>query len=354
MTGQCHPDIDALTRELGFSCHDAPPIVRVSNPFALANWTLPVLELVIVLGAAFALGWAVYRLRRDGDPVNLLLWFVPIGYLLIVEPPMYFPSVFGTEELLGAVFAHNVFTVQFLYDRLPLYIVALYPAIMTLAYEIVRGLGVFRDRGIVVGALCVGFVHHCCYEVFDQLGPGLRWWAWNYDNAINQPAPAAVPMSSVLFFAAVGPALTTLLVLLLVGRPGTRAPSRLVLRGLAAAILIPVGLVLTNIPIALAGYVSTDGPWRVAVYVAYLALFAAVGGATLVHQWRRGRALPPNPYVRVFGPLYLIALAALWLAGRPADSGPAGSLPYATVCFLIAAAAIAAVSLSPAESEVKP
>jgi len=36
------------------------------------------------------------------------------------------------------VFAHNAFTVQFLFDRLPLYIVALYPAVVTLAFQVVR------------------------------------------------------------------------------------------------------------------------------------------------------------------------------------------------------------------------
>ncbi len=111
------------------------------------------------------------RLRREGDPTNLVLWFATVVYLLVVAIPLYFPDVFGIEGRIGVVFAHNAFTVQFLYERLPLYIVALYPAVTMLAFEIVRTLGVFRDRGILVGAVCVGFVHHCFYEVFDQLGP---------------------------------------------------------------------------------------------------------------------------------------------------------------------------------------
>ena len=113
------------------------------------------------------------RLRREGDPTNLVLWFATVVYLLVVAIPLYFPDVFGIEGRIGVVFAHNAFTVQFLYERLPLYIVALYPAVTMLAFEIVRTLGVFRDRGILVGAVCVGFVHHCFYEVFDQLGPQL-------------------------------------------------------------------------------------------------------------------------------------------------------------------------------------
>jgi hypothetical protein len=89
------------------------------------------------------------------------------------------------QDTVGVVFDHNVYTVQFLFDRLPLYIVALYPAVAMLAFEVVRALGVFRDRGIVVGAVCVGFVHLCFYEVFDHLGPQLRWWAWNEDVGVE-------------------------------------------------------------------------------------------------------------------------------------------------------------------------
>lgn len=220
MSGQCTDDIEILANKLGFSCEQAAPVLHLRNPFGLANWTLPVLELLIVVGAALALWWAVRRLRRDGDPVNVVLWFATVLYLLIIEPPLYFPTAFGVADTIGAVFAHNIFTVQFLYDRLPLYIVALYPAMAMLAYEIVRSLGVFREGGIVIGAICVGFVHHCFYEVFDQLGPQLRWWTWNEYTPINQPMLASVPMASVLLFATVGPAVLTAMVLALVGGRG--------------------------------------------------------------------------------------------------------------------------------------
>ena len=95
----------------GVQLRDASPVVHLRNPFELANSTLPVLELMVVAGAALALWWAIRRLRRDGDPVNLAIWFSTVIYLLIVEPPLYFPTVFGVDETIGAVFAHNVFTV---------------------------------------------------------------------------------------------------------------------------------------------------------------------------------------------------------------------------------------------------
>ena len=362
MSGQCSDDIERIANRLGFSCEHAAPAVHLRNPFDLVNWTLPVLELTVVAGAVLALWWAIRRLRRDGDPVNLVIWFSTVIYLLIVEPPLYFPTVFGVDDTIGAVFAHNVFTVEFLYDRLPLYIVALYPAMMMLAYEIVRSLGVFRDRGAVIGAVCVGFVHHCFYEIFDQLGPQLRWWAWNTDNAINHPMLASVPMSSVLLFATVGPALVALFTQLLVARPHTRgqpmSPTALVLRTFGVAALIPVGLVIANAPILLAGGAHhPDGPLRWAVYVLFLALFAVVALPVLLRQWRTAAPLPgiPNPFVRGFGPMFLVVIGALWLTALPAnlnasngitaDRTPTGNAAYSAACFLLAVAMTMSVSI---------
>ncbi len=74
-----------------------------------------------------ALVLAIVRLRRNGDPTNLVLWFGATAYLFIIEPPLYFPAAFGIEEQVDTMFAHNVFTVDFMWGRLPLYIVAIYP-----------------------------------------------------------------------------------------------------------------------------------------------------------------------------------------------------------------------------------
>jgi hypothetical protein len=335
--------------------------VTLRNPLDLANWTLPILELMVVAGAVLALWWAIRRLRRDGDPINLVIWFATVIYLLVVEPPLYFPTVFGVDRAIGAVFAHDVFTVQFMYDRLPLYVVALYPAMMTLAYEIVRSLGVFRDRGIVVGAVCVGFVHHCFYEVFDQLGPQLRWWTWNTDNPVNRPLLSSVPMSSVLLFATVGPALVALAAQSLVDRPirrgRTLGPVALTVRTVAAALLVPVGLTVANIPILLAGAGDPDSLRRWMVYAVILAGFAAITVPVLLRQWRNGAPGidVPNPFVRIFGPSFLVVIGGLWLAALPAylhathgvtqDRTPTGNAAYAAACFVLAVAMVLSVSL---------
>jgi len=347
---QCSPAFDAIAEPLGgFSCRDAPAFVHLRNPFALSNATLPVLELMMVAGAVLALWWAVRRLRRDGDPTNLALWFATVVYLLVIEIPLYFPNLFGVQDSLGVVFVHNVFTVDFLYDRLPLYIVALYPAVTTLAFEIVRGLGVFRDRGIVVGAVCVGFVHQCCYEVFDQLGPQLRWWAWNTANPINHPMLASVPMTSVFIFATLGPIVATLLVLLL-----TRDAKdwRLVARTVLAGALVPVGVAMLSIPTSLFGGHNPNTSVQAIIFSAELAVIAVIALPTLLRQWQP--APPANGFVRTFGPLYLVVLAALWISALPdyfgatngitTDGTPIGNLAYASMCFVIAAAAVFSVA----------
>jgi hypothetical protein len=358
---QCTATLDRIAGELGdFTCQNAPAAVHLRNPLALSNWTLPVLELMMVAGAVFALWWAIRRLRRDGDPINLVLWCATVMYLFVVEIPLYFPDVFGVEESLGVVFSHNVFTVQFLFDRLPLYIVALYPAVTTLSYEIVRVLGVFGRQGGLVGALCVGFVHHCFYEVFDQLGPQLRWWAWNTDNQLNHPMLASVPMTSVFIFAVLGPVVCTALVWWFVGRKTVHGQTFSVLglswRTLVIGALVPVGLAVLSIPSSLFGGEDADVTAQAIVFGVELVLLATITIPVLAAQWRhlrhRGGEGESNVFVLVFGPVYLGVLLVLWLAALPAyfaatdgvtaDGTPVGSLGYATVSFVAAALCVAA------------
>jgi hypothetical protein len=359
MAQQCTAAFDAIAQALGgFTCQHAPAFIHLRNPLALSNWTLPILELMMVVGAVLALIYSIHRLRRDGDPINLALWFATVVYLFVVEIPLYFPNVFGIEDELGVVFAHNAFTVQFLFDRLPLYIIALYPAVITLAFEIVRSLGVFRERGIVMGAICVGFVHHCLYEVFDQLGPQLRWWAWNTANPINHPMLASVPMTSVFIFATLGPIVVTALVLLFVGK-GVRPTApitgwTLIWRTVVAGALVPVGVAILSIPTSLFGGHRPNTTAQAIIFALELAVIAVIALPVLVRQWRNSQnehtVVFPNRFVRAFGPLYLVVLAALWIAafhdyftamnGITADGTPTGSLAYAAVCFAVAALAV--------------
>ncbi|MBB3749893.1 hypothetical protein FHT44_002354 [Mycolicibacterium sp. BK634] len=351
MAEQCTAAFDAIARPLGdFTCQNAPAFIHLRNPLALSNWTLPVLELMMVTGAVLALIYSIRRLRRHGDPINLALWCATVVYLFVIEIPLYFPNIFGIQDQLGVVFAHNVFTVEFLFDRLPLYIVALYPAVVTLAYEIVRSLGIFRDRGVVVGAICVGFVHHCLYEVFDQLGPQLRWWAWNTDNPINHPLFTSVPMTSVFIFATLGPIVVTLLVMLLVGRKRSTGWS-LTWRTLLAGFLVPLGLAILSIPTSLFGGDKPNTTAQAIVFAVELVVVAVIAVPVLARQWLGSRDdREPSEFVRIFGPIYLVVLGALWISaladyfaatnGVTADGTPTGSLLYTVACFVVSVLAV--------------
>ncbi|MCY4669576.1 MAG: hypothetical protein OXC29_16520, partial [Rhodococcus sp.] len=70
MAEHCSPTFSQLATELGFSCQEAGGLVEFRNPAALENWTLPVLEWTIIVGSVLALGLAIVRLRRHGDPTH--------------------------------------------------------------------------------------------------------------------------------------------------------------------------------------------------------------------------------------------------------------------------------------------
>ncbi|MEV0549121.1 hypothetical protein OG308_18170 [Nocardia salmonicida] len=365
MADHCSPTFADLAHELGFSCEEAGGLVEFRSPFALENWTLPVLELTIVVGAILALWYAIVRLRRHGDPTNLVLWFGATAYLFIIEPPLYFPAAFGIEDHIDTMFAHNVFTVDFLWGRLPLYIIAIYPLMATMAFGIVRMLGIFRRYGVLIGATCVGFVHHAFYEIFDHLGPQLRWWEWTVDNPINQPMFDSVPMGSVVVFAALWPMSLAFCVQYFVGRHVDDGRSfsgiELTWRTIVIGLLASLGTFLLPLPATVIG-MSSDTV-RGIVYALELAVLAVVAGFVMIRQWtqlRQGSAKPSqytDPFVQRFATLYLAVFALLWIAslpdffdavdGRTSNGDPIGNLWYTAACFVIAIASVVATFTVP-------
>lgn len=379
-----------ITGYLGFHCETANPVVTVRNPADLANWTLPVLEVTIILGAVLALVHAIRRWRRDGDPTNLAIWIASLVYLFVIEPPLYFPNWFHAEEAMGFMFSHNVFTVNLMFDRLPLYIVAFYPALSQLAYEIVRAWGFFdgSKRSALRGSLVVALVFQVFYEIFDQLGPQLKWWAWNIDapfyretvrqlqaqgahvdklgNPAAVPTLASVPWGSVWLFATVSFAVLIYLAVRLVRNPTAegRAPrgGSLVWRIIVAGVVAVISMPILSIPTAVFGRdENANHDAQTVVYWLEMALVWGIGLALLFAQWRRLRAQPELgagdartalPFLVVFPPLFLVVHLVLWLTALPAfldakdgvtaDNTPTGSLPYVIVCFVVATSVLVA------------
>jgi hypothetical protein len=280
---------------------------------------------------------------------------------LVTEPPLYFPEWFGLDKQFGFIFAHNIFTVQFMWDRLPLYIIAIYPALSQLAYELVRVLGIFR-RGVVVGSIAVAFVCQVFYEIFDQLGPQLKWWAWNDANVkVNHPALASVPMNSMLLFASVSFGAMTYLVVRLVGSPaGDGGPRRgwpLAWRTVVAGVLSPPAMGVAGIPAGIFGGNHPNIHAQAWIIGVELGLVWLAGAWVLITQFRSrlqsssaAEVEPMTPFARTYPAAYLAVMTVLWLGALPAfraakhgvtaDGTPVGSGLYVMACFVGAGAVL--------------
>lgn len=349
MSDLCTNASNQLSESLGrFDC--SAGAVSLRNPADLSNWTLPVLELLMVVGAVIALVFAVRRFREQRDGTTLAMGMAGVVYVLVVEIPMYFPGKLGLEDYLGSVFVHNVFTVDFIVDRLPLYIVALYIALPILAYELVRNLGVFERRGAALGSLCVGVVHSALYEVFDHLGPQLRWWAWNSDNELNHPLFASVPMTSVTLFSLVAPAGLVWMLRRWVTDRELGLASTLG-RAIGIGLLVPLWMTAAAVPFSIFGGDDPNTTAQALVLAVELALAWIVAVPALYTAWRAGHVAPSLP-VRAFGPLYLAVMAVLWASALPdffdapdgmsPDGTPTGNLAFAAVCFTAGLIAVVA------------
>ncbi|MEU7907354.1 hypothetical protein [Actinoplanes sp. NPDC049118] len=360
---RCPPGFAETARDLGgIDCTNASPVVSVRPPTSLADGTMPVVEAFMVVAAVVALVHAVLWWRRRGDPTNLGLWCATIVYLVLLEPPLYFPQRFGLQDQLGLIFVHNVFSVQFLHDRLPLYIVAVYPALTYAAYVLVQRTGLLDRHAPAAGAACVAVVFHCFYEIFDQLGPQLRWWAWNPAAPSNSPWLAAVPVSSVVVFAAASPFGMVLLTRLLLARRAGRgplSPLSAALRVVGIGVLTPFAMMLCSVPYGVLSR-SPDrfATGRAVALWAVLAVFVLVAALTVRRDLRDRPPVRPadgflDHYPVVAGAAFLLVFAGLWAvalpdylaatAGRTPSGTPVGSLGYAAACALLATGILVAV-----------
>lgn len=357
----CNERFVELARLLDFTdCANLNPVVYLTNPLHLKDPTMLVIELLLIGGMALFLLDAIRRLRRHGDPTYLGIWCAAIVYLIVLEIPIYFPDVFGLDAIYQVIFIHNEFSIGFLYHRMPLYIVALYVALLYLAYAIVDRAGIFdRRRGAVVGAIAVGFTHHVFYEIFDHFGPQYRWWLWDYDLNLSNLTLNSVPMYSMMW-CLLGPFAFTLVVRYLLVPKVSRNSSTVSLAGWSAAsgALTPVVLGVVNVPVLVA-IAASRGAAATVVLVALFAIIAAFGAVTV---WALLTTPATEPRGRGaefwYACTYLVVFAGLWAYALPeylgAENGvtsrgtPTGSLPYALGSFVVAVVLLALAYRKPA------
>ena len=356
MSDLCTQRFTELAETLGgVPCHGASPIGYVQDPRHLADGTMPFVELVFVGLAVLTLVHAVRSARR-GNVVRLGVWLAAVVYVLVLEPPLYFPKAFGIDDYVPAIFVHNRFTVGFLFDRLPLYILCLYPGMVYLAWIVVERLRLpDRYSGLrlaAVTAVCVGFVHHAFYEIFDMLGPQRRWWAWDFDLPLTQQRVGSVPMSSMVNFALVMPAAFAFLCVLLLQRRPRDGVRSVLLPAFAVGALTPLVSMPGQMPVTILDIVP-DFP--VPVVVTVLVLMIAGSAVLTVLEFARSSrsARPVDPedadlrrWVLGLGGSYLAGFAVLWLValpqtldavdGRIPTGQRVGWLPYVLGCFAVA------------------
>ncbi len=355
----CTPDYARLARAVGGLKCDANPFVELHNPFTLDNWTMPLIEATLVAGAIACLVHAIRWRRRYGDAVPLVVWCSGIFCLLLIEPVAYFPQWWGLDHSMGLTFLHNQFSVQFLYGRLPLYIVAMYPAYGYLAYMLVRRTGIFDRRHVVVGATCVALVFHVTYMIIDMIGPQWHWWVWATDVPSAKPAIGSSPYLNVQAFSLALPFAMALLAQL------TKKLAARGTRGVVAAVaIIAVGvwpiIFVSDIPWVVPNVLgmSTDDARRLGIW-ALIALVGIVGGRTLLLDYLQRRRDPSladpasvaDTFVLKALAIYLVVGLVIWGAGLrdyldavdgiAPNGGQTGSLTYA-VLMLIGSVAVLA------------
>ncbi|WP_165702782.1 hypothetical protein [Mycobacteroides abscessus] len=333
-------------------------MVTLTNPLSLSNWTLPVVEWLWIVGAALCLIHAIRWYRRSGDSTNIVVWVTGVTALLLIEPTSYFPQWFGLEEKLGLTFVHNQFTVNFLYNRIPLYIVACYPVFLYISYLLVQRTGIFRLYHAVVGALAVAMVYHFLWEVVDTLGAQWLWWVWNTELSTSKPSLGVVPLLNIQVFTIIMPFGVTLVPLLLrrLRHDGAWSIARdVVINSVAVWPLIFLASLPSTVVNLLGGSLESA---RVLQCWLWVALAVGVGTWAYIGAYRARRADPSlipdhvrGDYLALGWSLaYLGVALSFWIAALPGyfsavdgvapNGGQLGSLPYAVFAYIGALASI--------------
>lgn len=157
--------------------------LTLNSPAQLLDWSHLAIEQLMILGAVLALVHAWRTAQKTGSPAALYTFGGIFLYGLVMDISSYY-SVGN--------FWHGEFSVMLVWNRLPLYIAMLYPALIYHSYMTIRRYEFSR----VTEAVCTGFYSGILYMIFDNLGPALNWWVWDRSSPFSQPLLASVPLTS--------------------------------------------------------------------------------------------------------------------------------------------------------------
>jgi hypothetical protein len=259
--------------------------VILRNPFAQPLSFVALEIVVLACGAAtFVHAWRAWR--RGGELLPLFTWIAIVSYGVAMEIVSY-----STVDN----FTHGPFTVMLYRGKLPLYVVAVYPALLYTGIAAVRRLGLPRWAEPLVCGLAIVLLD----VPFDVLGPDAGWWSWSPTDPNVRVRWEGVPLTSYYWHIAFGAclALLTRSVDRWLARPSA---AKLALAPVLGAMTIVLGG-LSFIPFhVLQGLGVSDG--------ANLALLVTACLGALAFA-RRGAAGPRDPLVFAIP----VALHALFL-----------------------------------------
>ncbi len=195
--------------------------------------------------------------------------------------------------------------------------------------------------------------------------PQLRWWEWSTSNPINQPMFDAVPLPSVVVFAALWPMSLAFCVQYFVGRHVDAGKHfsglQLVWRTIVIGLLASLGTFILPLPATVFG-IGSDTV-RGFLYAAELAVLTVVAIVVLVRQWTHLRSAESNTpahtnrFVQIYSVVYLVVMAVLWASALPdffdavdgstSAGDPIGNLWYTVACFVIAILCVSATFTIP-------
>lgn len=277
-----------------------------NTPAQIIDWSHLAIEAMMVLGAVLALLHAVRQAQRSGTPAALYAFVGIFLYGLVMDVSSYY-SVGN--------FWHGEFSVMLVWNRLPLYIAMLYPALIYHCYMTMRR----YDFSPFDEAVAVAFYSGILYMVFDNLGPALNWWIWDRQHPASQPLLANVPLTSYHWLFLFNGALAYCLRRFVWDALARGQTRRARLGTLALPLLTIVFGSLLFVPYNLFAFIF-QGTLGVSALIHAAAFFLA--GFLFVVRYRRPEAAPDPlllffPLLWIVGQLYICVAKndTLWAVG---------------------------------------